>query len=469
MRLLRIGVVGLSFSNFEAKKHKVWENSSEKLKVIASQYQAELILWSDILESAEDSKRAANYFENQKIDFLLIQASSFFLGDVIYPLLALEKNTGLWFVPEPSYGGELQLNSLTGFNLATSICKKFSSSVQTKWFFGTPGEPSFDEPFSITLLALKAVVTIPGSRIGQIGEIVPTFDNLVYDERKLRESLGVEVVQITIDELFNCYKQVSQSRIGELVHDLKQRSNRVLVEDIWLEKTARVIGGMQMLKEEYKLDAAAVKCWPEFQSELDMAPCAALAFANDIDFPSGCEGDLVGALSMLISHRITGTAPTINDPVAFDEGTGTIQMWHCGPGPASWADDEGQTLAYHHTLNRRKSALEPLSGVSSDISFRQGAVTVMRLEDDGKQLFVFEANVVKGPGKPFAGSGGWFGEFTSDKQKVSIKDFVETVGAYGIEHHYPVCRGHIENVYREMASWMGLQVLPFKQWKPYKQ
>lgn len=469
MHKVRIGAVGLCFLNYEARTHKVWKKSSGKLDTFVQQHQSELVVWPDEIETIDDAKKAANYLLAQKVDFLMIQASSFSLGDVLYPLLALKKRTGFWFVPEPGYGGELQLNSLTGFNLATSLSKKFASSVQTKWFFGIPGETTFDEPFSITLQALRAVVTIPGSRIGQIGSIVPTFDNLQYNEEKLRGSLGVEVVPVAIEELFDRYKQVPRNKIDELVNVLKQRSSKILVDDIWLEKTARVIGAMEMVKAEYQLDAAAVKCWPEFQSELNMAPCAALACANDSNFPSGCEGDLIGTLSMLIAHRITGTAPTMNDPVAFDEETGTIQMWHCGPGPASWADEDGQTLAYHHTLNRRKKPDEPLAGVSSDISFRRGAVTVMRLEDDGKQLFVFEANIVDGPGKPYAGSGGWFGELSSDKLKVSINDFVETVSAYGIEHHYPVCRGHIEYVYREMVSWMGLQVLPFKQWKPYKQ
>jgi len=469
MRAIRIGAVGLGFPSFDARTEKIWERSSTGLKEMAIPGGVDLVLWNDLVETVDGSQRAARYLDEQKIDFLLVQASSFSLGDVLYPLLSLKKRTGFWFVPEPRLEGELPLNSLTGFNLAMSICRKYAPSLQTKWFFGMPGDPSFDEPFHITLQALRAVAAVPGSRVGQIGDVVPTFDNLAYRSGDLREALGVEVVPVPVDELFDGCRNVPRGRINDLVRSLKHRAARVLVSDEWLEKTARVIGALHMIKEAYRLDAAAVRCWPEFQSRMNMAPCAALAHANDNGFPAGCEGDLMGTVSMLIASLITGSAPTMNDPVAFDAETDTVQMWHCGPGPASWADDEGQTLAYHHTLNRRRApGAEPV-GVSSDISFRKGAVTVMRLENDGKQLLVFEAEVVKGPGKAYLGSGGWFGNLTSDKRAISVRDFIETMGAYGVEHHYPVCRGHVEHVYREMAAWMGVEVLAFKRWKPYKQ
>jgi len=142
-------------------------------------------------------------------------------------------------------------------------------------------------------------------------------------------------------------------------------------------------------------------------------------------------------------------------------------MWHCGPGPAAWADENGQCLEYHHTLNRRKADKSEWTGVSSDISFKKGPVTVMRYGRDGKSIFVFEAEVVDGPAPPFPGSGGWFGSFMSNKKAFHVMDFVETVKTHGIEHHYPVAMGHIEHVYREFASWMKLDVLPFTEWKYY--
>ncbi len=469
MRSVRIGLVGLGFANFEARNLRIFERSRDELGGLTDRCGAELAVYQEVVETAEEAEKAVRYLEDQKIDFLLIQASSFSLGDVLYPLLELKTRFGFWFVPEPSYDGELPLNSLTGFNLVVSICRKYAGSVQYKWFFGWPGNASFDEPLTVTLQALRAVTALPGSRVAQIGSIVPTFDNLAYDSEELAKRLGIEVVPIAVEELFDRCRQVSSKRTKEIVIHLKQRAERVLVDSESLEKTARVIGAMEMLRKEYRLDAAAVKCWPEFQSELDMAPCAALANANDGSFPSGCEGDLVGTISMLIGHMITGSAPTMNDPVAYDEASGAIQMWHCGPGPASWADEAGQTLAYHHTLNRRRDPDQGLAGVSSDISFRKGPVTVMRIEENGKSIFTFEAQVVEGPAKPYPGSGGWFSEFTSDKKQVSIRDMVETISAYGIEHHYPVCFGHIEHVYRELASWMSLHVLPFKTWKPYRQ
>ena len=473
MKSLRIGLVSLSFSNFEAEKHNVLQKGKQELKGLleSSTINADLIAYPDFVEDRESAKKAVAFFHEKTVDFLLIQFGSFNLGDTILPFASVCKRIGFWIVPEPTYREELQLNSLTGFVMSNSIYHQFIKSrcpaCRTKWFFGNPGYAAFDESLLITLHALEANININGSIIGQIGGVVPTFYNLDYDTRSLYSNLGVEIVEVSMGELIETYRSVQKGEVSTCVSEFRERASRIEVGDEWLEKSAKMATAIRLLKHRYGLDALALKCWPELQSELGIAPCAAVALLNDTETVTGCEGDLIGSISMYVGKIVTKTAVTMNDPVAVDIKSGTMQMWHCGPGPASWADEAGQCLDFHHTLNRRVEDKKHWTGVSSDISFRKGPVTVMRFGRNGQNLFCFEAEVVEGPAPPFPGSGGWFGCFTSQGNKVSVMDIIECIGRHGVEHHFPVAKGHLEGIYRELAAWEGLPVLSIHTWKAY--
>lgn len=470
MRPLKIGFAGAAFSNFEARKHHIAEKSVEGLRNIAEREHFDLVEAPRLVENLQDAEAVLSFFTEHPVDLLLIQSSSLHLGDVVPPLLDAADRLGFWIVPEPGWDGELQLNSLTGFNLAVSIFRQTlaDSGKKAKWFYGMPGGAHFDYPFSVTLRGLQAAVNLPGSVVGQVGDIVPTFTNLEYDRQSLKDHLGVETVDIGLDELFDLFESVKPEEEKANLEKLLASASKVEVTDRNLRDTARILAAVEALKDHHGLSALAIRCWPEFQERLRMAPCAAVAMLNDTGTPAGCEGDLVGAVSMLAGWYMTGRAPTMNDPVAVDKDVDLIQMWHCGPGPASWADD-GQTLAYHHTLNRRiEPGKEPM-GVSSDIVFMPGPVTVMRFGRTGEDIYVFEADVVEGPVKPFPGSGGWLGYFRSGGISVGAKDIIETISRRGLEHHYPLFFGHLEDSFREMASWMDLEVMDILRWKPYLQ
>jgi hypothetical protein len=44
-------------------------------------------------------------------------------------------------------------------------------------------------------------------------------------------------------------------------------------------------------------------------------------------------------------------------------------------------------------------------------------------------------------------------------EPVSPDDLLQMMTVYGLEHHYPLIRGHHEAVLREMAGWAGWKLL----------
>jgi L-fucose isomerase-like protein len=227
-----------------------------------------------------------------------------------------------------------------------------------------------------------------------------------------------------------------------------------------MERTGRVYLALRELALEGDYQALGVRCWPEFQSELNgLGPCAAVSWLNETGLPASCEGDAPAAISMLAAYYVSRSPVTLTDLVALAEGEDLVQMWHCGPSPVSWADQAGQALTYHPTLDRASPPDAPKSGVSSDLVFAPGPVTIARFSQAADKLLLMSADVVDGPTRGYAGSRGWLANFRMLDEPLSIPDLIQTIAYYGLEHHYPLAQGAWTDTFRELAAWTGIEVL----------
>lgn len=462
MKKVKIGLAGLYFPNFQAEEYQIYARSLKAMIDLAKQSDFILVHRSEMISTPDEAVEAVRYFINEGIDFLLLQASSLILGDIILPFADASESIGFWVVPEPVYRGELPLNSLTGFNLGVSILRKNHPDRLVKWFYGSPdcASPEFLARLNVTVCALRCRKNLQGSRIGLIHDVVPTFINLTYDGKALVKNLGVEVVPLTLEEVFTgAVSERTALGARDVEIEMARTAAEIRVPGEEITASSRVTKALLEIGENHQLDGIALRCWPEFQDVMRLAPCASVSYLNDHGLITSCEGDVPGAVSMLASWFISGEAPTMNDPVAVDFKDNLIQMWHCGPGPASWADEGGQILDWHHTLNRRVAETEKKAGLSSDISFKKGDVTLLHISGDGSSLFVMEGEVVEGPAKPYPGSGGWIGKLSCKGESCTVADFLQSITTYGFEHHYPIMRGHYEAAVREFAAWMGIKVL----------
>ena len=398
-RLLKIGFAGLNFPVMAAEEHGVFGSGKTLLESAALEERFELVAWPRMISEASEAAKAARFFEERGIDFLLVQMSSLIMGDMVLPLAEKFDRIGVWVLDEPTFTGELPLNSLTGYNLFVSLVRgAWGERKKLAWFWGTG--PDFSARLGKTVRALEAIEQLKGSKILSIGGVVPSFGNLECDAGAFRESMGIRIERLELEEFLGWAEDAPEAEIDGIVATLAGQAASVRVGADLMETTARICFALRKARDEYGADAAALRCWPEFQTWKNIAPCAAVAWANDHCLPVACEGDSPGAAAMLVGSIVSGSAATMNDPVALDRSTGTIQMWHCGPGPASWADCGGQCLDYHHTLNRRLAEGSCPAGVSSDIRFAKGPVTILRIRADGRSLFVMDGGWRSGSSTP---------------------------------------------------------------------
>lgn len=72
-----------------------------------------------------------------------------------------------------------------------------------------------------------------------------------------------------------------------------------------LEAGAKVLVTMIKLTEQYNVSAWAASCWPDFQDYFSIVPCVPFTLLAKIKgVPVACEGDIGGAISLLIAGAI---------------------------------------------------------------------------------------------------------------------------------------------------------------------
>ena len=77
------------------------------------------------VSNLDSANQAAKQLADERLDFLLIQHTTFTTGDLLVPLLHAAKRVGVWALPEFSggrgEGGPLPLNALCGMNMTLSF------------------------------------------------------------------------------------------------------------------------------------------------------------------------------------------------------------------------------------------------------------------------------------------------------------------------------------------------------------
>ncbi len=122
------------------------------------------------------------------------------------------------------------------------------------------------------------------------------------------------------------------------------------------------------------LAGLAIRCWPEFPTQLGACPCSALSRLADEGTPTACERDVYGAVTMLLLEALGADATYLVDTVDLDAEANVVRLWHCGSAATALAADP--TRATQSTHCNRKL------GVAGDFPLRTGPVIMARLTED---------------------------------------------------------------------------------------
>ena len=459
--VLKIGFVGTAISPYYAEEQKVRKNSEVHLKKILENFDVELISFHKTIFSKDDSVEAENLLKN-KVDFLLIQTSSCSSGEQLYPLCNISSKIGVWAVPDIEKEGGVKLHSLVSTSHYLGIIKKTLSKrkIKTKWFYNYADTDEFINKFLITVKSLIAQKKLKQSRIGLIGGISPGFDNMIVDNDKIKQNIGTIIDEATILELVDKAKNFKQSIIDEEIKKIKNAATAITVsDDDSFNKVTRVYFALKQMREENNWDSLAVQCWSQFQELYGIAPCMAYGWMGSEDgIAVSCEGDVQGAISMLLLNYISNTekSSTLLDLATFDREADAVLMWHCGVSPRHFANEDGIKWVDHSTLGRKT---EKKYGVAGDQVFQAQSSTTTYLGNNAERLLVLNSEIFNHTNKGYDGTRGWFKETKLNRLNISSENLINTLNMIGHEHHYAVGQGDHSKELLEFAAWNDLKLI----------
>ena len=459
--VLKIGFVGTAISPYYAEEQEVRKNSEVHLKKILENFDVELISFHKTIFSKEDSLEAENLLKN-KVDFLLIQTSSCSSGEQLYPLCNISSKIGVWAVPDIEKEGGVKLHSLVSTSHYLGIIKKTLSErkIKTKWFYNYADTDEFKNKFLITVKSLIAQKKLKQSRIGLIGGISPGFDNMIVDNDKIKQNIGTIIDEATILELVDKAKNFKQSIIDEEIKKIKNAATDITVsDDDSFNKVTRVYFALKQMREENNWDSLAVQCWSQFQELYGIAPCMAYGWMGSEDgIAVSCEGDVQGAISMLLLNYISNTekSSTLLDLATFDREADAVLMWHCGVSPRHFANEDGIRWVDHSTLGRKT---EKKYGIAGDQVFKAQSSTTTYLGNNAERLLVLNSEIFNHTNKGYDGTRGWFKETKLNRLNISSENLINTLNMIGHEHHYAVGQGNHSKELLEFAAWNDLKLI----------
>ncbi len=459
-RIYMVSTVQTSFWGSQKRQYETYY--IPEMEKLAQTMGFELTSQKEIITTPAEAIEAKKRISQGEYDLLLIQVSTFADGNLISPLAETGVRLGLWGIPEITSTGAIPNNSFCGVNMYGSIIHQYiDRNMPYKWFFGDVTDPLFRDRFQITVRALGALRALRGAKIGLIGGIAPGFNDLYYDERQTKEKLG-----ITVDRVleFSDVKDKALSypleEILPIVGDIQKESAGVAPDmtRMGLENTARVYRAFEDLVKENGYDAIAISCWPRFRKELGIVVCSVIGRLLENGIVAACEGDVDSAISMLMLHHLTDVQPMLMDLSKPDFTDDTVLMWHCGSAPKRYADKNGVLFDGHYKPGSRVTCMDDIrvSGVNN-MYYQAQPVTVARFTDNYRSMLIFTGDFVDKADHSYDGSRGWVGNMTMDGESLSALDLVNTIMARGLQHHFPIVAGHVEEEVREIAAWLDVE------------
>lgn len=288
--------------------------------------------------------------------------------------------------------------------------------------------------------------------VGAIGARTTAFKTVRCDEIAF-QSKRVNVESIDMSRVFAIMDSLSPEKLCEKKKLYTSLSDFGTYPPEKLENIARLGVAIDILIEEYDLDAIAIRCWDELQKTYGIAPCLILGELNERGICAACELDVTNAVMMRALY-LAAECPVmlldVNNNYGNDESK--LVFFHCGPAPASLLEGKGKIEEH---LMFKKSFGEGTGVGINKAQIISGDVTVGSFKTESGELcaFVTEGELTKDPlPKEFFGCGTVF-------KKSDAKAMLEYMATNGFRHHVAITKGSFASAINEaFTKYLGYQI-----------
>lgn len=378
----------------------------------------------------------------------------------------------LWAFREPGpVGDRLWLNSLCGANLFGHALVRSGGSARL--LYGDPAEAGVRHALSQVLQGKlpvapavptaqrqradpaetrNALARLRRQRIGLIGDAPPGFTPCEYDPNILRRLFGITVTQLDVDTALALVRSVDDdSRVAERKDARANRPSLNRLDPTEVNLAAAVTSALRGWREQQALAALALRCWPEFPTELGVCPCSALSRLADEGTATACERDVYGAVTMLLLEALGSGTTYLVDTVDLDAERNVVRAWHCGSAATRLAADPAKATQDVH-CNRK-------IGVAGNFALKTGRVVLARLADDPDPGNTTGLRMLITSGESLPEHNRFHGNTAAIRLDADAENFVHGLVAGGFPHHTVLAWTDVRPRLRSAADLLGIPVV----------
>ncbi len=232
----------------------------------------------------------------------------------------------------------------------------------------------------VSLLAKVCQVRkqLKGCRLGVIGQPSDWLISSQADYDAVRSQLGIELVDIPMQELLDALAMTPESASYE-------------TSDVEMVKRAlpganRIYMALKDVIAKYQLQGFTLRCF-DLLTAIKNTGCLALAKLNAEGYVAGCEGDVPAMLSMMVARSLTGLSGFQANPSRIDPETGEMLFAHCTI-PLDMVE------RYEYDTH-----FESGIGVGIRGYMKSGPVTIFKVSGNLSRCFVTEGELIQSQAK----------------------------------------------------------------------
>ena len=267
---------------------------------------------------------------------------------------------------------------------------------------------------------------LASTKLGVIGKPSDWLIASEVDYNKIKETLGISLIDIGMDELV---KEIERD------HDFNHRKLNDIKNKGFdcksIDGALKIYNGFKAIVNKYKLDGITVRCFDLLEIYKNTG-CLGLALLNDEGIMGGCEGDIPALVSMVILHYLTDEPIFMANPASIDINKKEIILAHCTL-PLNMPDEF-----------YLKTHFESGLGVGIQGVIEEGEAAIFKLSGDGKKYFVSGGEIIENLNKESLCR-------TQIRMKVNedIKYFLQN----SLGNHHLICKGDNSKLVNEFFKW----------------
>ena len=267
---------------------------------------------------------------------------------------------------------------------------------------------------------------LASTKLGVIGKPSDWLIASEVDYNKIKETLGISLIDIGMDELVKEIERDHNFNHRKL-NDIKNKG----FDSKSIEGALKIYNGFKAIVNKYKLDGITVRCFDLLEIYKNTG-CLGLALLNDEGIMGGCEGDIPALVSMVILHYLTDEPIFMANPASIDINKKEIILAHCTL-PLNMPDEF-----------YLKTHFESGLGVGIQGVIEEGEAAIFKLSGDGKKYFISGGEIIENLNKESLCR-------TQIRMKVNedIKYFLQN----SLANHHLICKGDNSKLVNEFFKW----------------